>query len=65
MSEKAGQYQNQPDSPPTVDELKRQCHGLIEVVSKRPGAAKLLLGVLSQLEIFSQYKVTRSYRHKR
>lgn len=50
----------QPVSP-TVAELKRQCHALIEVVAKRPGAIKLLQGVLNQLQIFAQYKANRGH----
>ena len=46
-------------NPPDLAQLKRQCHQLIEVVSHRPGALKLMLGIHQQLQIFSAYKMNR------
>lgn len=40
----------------TLGQLRSQCHELIDVISKRPGAVKLLLGVLPTLELYAQYK---------
>ncbi len=44
---------------PTLQDLKRECHRLLEVISHRPGAAKLMIGVHKQLQLFSQYKANR------
>jgi hypothetical protein len=60
MTEQPGSYIDQP--PPTIGELKRDCHRLIEQVAQRPGAIKLLLGIRDQAMIFSQYKANRDYR---
>ena len=44
------------------DELKRQCHQLIEAIATRPGAVKLLQGILDQARVFAQYKSDRKFR---
>lgn len=57
MSDPSDSY---PNAPPTLLELKRECHDLIEQVARRPGAIKLLLGTRNQLRLFSQYKAGRN-----
>ena len=47
------------ESPQSLQTLKQECHRLIEAVARRPGAAKLLLGTLLQLQMFAAYKVDR------
>ena len=51
----------QPDraSAPTISELQREAHFLINQIGYRPGAAKLLLGTLQQLRMFADYKSHR------
>lgn len=44
----------------TVGQLRSQCHQLIDAISKRPGAAKLLTGLLPTLKMYSKYKTKRS-----
>ncbi|MBD2072412.1 hypothetical protein H6F86_00490 [Phormidium sp. FACHB-592] len=46
-------------SHPTLAQLRTECHRLLEVVSRRPGAMKLLLGVHRQLTLFGGYKANR------
>lgn len=41
-------------------ELVRRCHDLISTISRRPGAVKLLKGILPTLEQFAAYKVNRA-----
>lgn len=53
-----------PNQPPTIASLKSECHALIEVVSRRPGAIKLLVGVRNQLIMFSQYEANRDNRFR-
>lgn len=43
----------------TLNVLRLECHRLVDVVSRRPGAMKLLLGVRSQLLLFAGYKSNR------
>ena len=43
----------------TPDELRTQCHQLIEQIAKRPGGAKLLQGAMAHLEGLSAYKADR------
>lgn len=47
------------DTPPNLQTLKQECHRLIEAVARRPGAMKLLLGTLLQLQMFADYKSNR------
>jgi hypothetical protein len=50
----------QPHSPyPTLAQLRTECHRLVEVVSHRPGAMKLMIGVHRQLTMFAAYKANR------
>lgn len=49
-----------PARPPTVGQLRSECHQLIEQISKRPGAAKILLGLLPMLKLYASYKQRRS-----
>jgi hypothetical protein len=52
----------QPDrasAPPTISELQKEAHSLINELAYRPGAAKLLDGVLRQLRTFTAYKSHR------
>jgi hypothetical protein len=60
MTERPGNYTAKP--PPTVAQLKSEIYALVELVSRRPGSVKLLLGLRQQALIFSQYKQNRSYR---
>lgn len=46
--------------PLTLNALRLECHRLIDAVSRRPGAAKLLLAVHKQLTLFAAYKERRS-----
>jgi hypothetical protein len=62
MSERPGDYTTQPEQPPTIASLKRECHRLIEVVSRRAGAIKLLLGIRQQAQMFADYKANRNYQ---
>lgn len=50
------------NQPPTTESLRLEAHRLIDVVARRPGAVKLLEGVLVQLRLFAAYKANRSYR---
>lgn len=49
-----------PVQPHTVEQLRLECHRLIEQISKHPGAAKLLLNLLPLLQLYSKYKQRRS-----
>ena len=49
----------QPDRELTIAELKTEAHRLIDQLAYRPGAAKLLLGTLLQLRMFTNYKGDR------
>ena len=51
-------------SAPTIAELQREAHFLINQIGDRPGAAKLLLGTLQQLRMFADYKRGRSAQLK-
>ena len=51
-------------TPPTIAELQREAHRLIDQLAYRPGAAKLLLGTLQQLRMFADYKRGRSAQLK-
>jgi predicted metal-dependent HD superfamily phosphohydrolase len=44
---------------PTIAELQKEAHSLINELAYRPGAAKLLDGVLRQLRTFTAYKSHR------
>lgn len=37
------------DASPNLEALKRECHQLVEAIARRPGAIKLLQGVLPVL----------------
>jgi hypothetical protein len=50
-------------TPPTLSQLKAECHRLLELVSRRPGAMKLMIGVHRQLQLFSAYKAKRPVRN--
>jgi hypothetical protein len=41
------------------DALLRECHQLLEQISRRPGAIKLLTGAKSAFEMYAQYKANR------
>lgn len=43
----------------TLNALRLECHRLVDAVSRRPGAAKLLLAVHKQLTLFAAYKANR------
>lgn len=43
----------------SLNQLKLECHQLIEQVARRPGAAKLLLGIKGTLEMYASYKANR------
>ena len=50
----------QPHSPSlTLAHLRAECHRLVDVVSHRPGAMKLMIGVHRQLQMFAGYKANR------
>jgi hypothetical protein len=63
MSESPGRY-NHPEQP-TIGELKTEIHRLVEQVAKRPGAAKLLIGIRNQTRIFASYKANRNWPNQR
>ncbi|MBW4552961.1 MAG: hypothetical protein KME35_17905 [Aphanocapsa sp. GSE-SYN-MK-11-07L] len=44
------------------DSLRSECHKLIEVIARRPGCLKLLMGAVYALEVFADYKRDRSIR---
>ena len=46
-------------APPTIAQLKAQAFQLIDQLAYVPGSAKLLLGVIYQLELFVGYKSHR------
>lgn len=50
-------------TPLSLPQLKSEAH-LIEKISKRPGAAKLLIGLMPLLKLYAQYKTGRSYERK-
>ena len=55
-----------PEPPqPTIAELQREAHRLIDQLGYRPGAAKLLLGTLVQLRMFAAYKGDRKGQMQR
>lgn len=60
MSETPTGTQSDPEVQLTVKQLRSQCHQLIEAISHRPGAAKLLLGLLPLLKLYANYKAGRS-----
>ena len=41
-------------------QLIKQCHCLIAAIASRPGAIKLLRGVIPILEIYAGYKASRA-----
>lgn len=41
-------------------ELTAKCHALIAAIASRPGALKLLKGVLPTLQMYAQYKANRT-----
>jgi len=43
-------------------QLIKQCHCLIAVIASRPGAIKLLRGVIPMLEIYAAHKANRVRR---
>lgn len=49
------------NQPPTLSQLKDECHRMLDRVARRPGAMKLLLGVQRQLQLFAGYKANRRY----
>ena len=60
ISHDSDSYQQQKtDAVPTVSQLKRKAHLLIDAIGRRLGAVKLLLGVLPLLEVSANYKVNR------
>jgi len=61
MTEQPGSYTVQPE-PLSVPALRSECHRLIELIARRPGAVKLLNGLLPQLKLYSQYKANRRKR---
>jgi hypothetical protein len=42
-----------------TNSLKAECHQLIEQISHRPGATKLLLGAKAALSLYARYKLNR------
>jgi hypothetical protein len=55
----------QPHSPYlTLAQLRAECHRLVDVVSHRPGAMKLMIGVHRQLQMFAGYKANRRSRFR-
>lgn len=46
-------------------QLIKQCHCLVAVIASRPGAIKLLRGILPMLEIYAGYKANRVLRRQR
>lgn len=42
--------------------LVARCHALVAAIGNRPGANKLLKGILPTLELFAGYKQNRSKR---
>ncbi len=65
MTETPGSYStnSSPEGQPTLGQLRSQCHQLINTISRRPGAAKLLLGLLPLLKLYASYKQRRSRSH--
>jgi len=64
MTEQPGSYTGQPERTAprmSVPALRSECHRLIELIARRPGAAKLLSGLLPLLKMYSLYK-TRQRR---
>jgi hypothetical protein len=43
-------------------QLIKQCHCLVAVIASRPGAIKLLRGVIPMLETYAGYKRNRARR---
>jgi hypothetical protein len=62
MTEIPAEYstESHPEVQLTVEQLRSQCHQLIETISRRPGAVKLLLGLLPLLKLYANYKQRRS-----
>lgn len=62
MTEIPGEYSTQSNSEVqlTLEQMRSQCHQLIDTISRRPGAAKLLLGLLPMLKLYANYKQRRS-----
>lgn len=52
--------QSEPRNDPEHQRLVAQCHSLVDVIANRPGAVKLLKGVLPTLEQYAAYKMNRS-----
>lgn len=46
-------------------QLVKQCHSLIAAIASRPGATKLLKGIVPVLEQYAQYKSNRVRRKVR
>lgn len=44
------------DKPPTLDELRRECHAILGAIAKKPQAYKLLLGLRDTLRTYVAYK---------
>lgn len=59
MSEQPASYTVQTQAAPELPALRSECHRLIELIARRPGAAKLLAGILPLLKLYSQYKAKR------
>lgn len=64
MSQKPGCYQPNASNYHR-DDLKRECHQLIEEIARRPGYLKLLAGVKDYLAISAQYKASRAYGRRK
>ncbi len=58
MSEEPGNYSQ---AFQTIGGLKQECYRLIDVVARRPGAIKLLLGCKEMLTTLSEYKANRKF----
>jgi hypothetical protein len=46
-------------------QLVKQAHCLVAAIASRPGAIKLLRGVIPMLEIYAGYKANRMWRRQR
>lgn len=54
-----------PNPPPTAEQLRQQCHAIIERLYRHRLNAKLLASALRGLEIVAGYKANRTPTEKR
>lgn len=52
-----------PFDSPEHQALVSEAHALIAAIAKRPGATKLLRGIIPMLQIYAAYKANRKRSH--